>query len=98
MSNLLVEKATLWSEQNNRRRFCLFGGYIRFYRLHRFKDGLGLKDHTGSTTIGIVINGMMFIMGIVSNIVNINLNQLLVNSPLENAYAEWVLEHLGEQG
>jgi len=41
---------------------------------------------------------VMFIMGIVSNITNINLNQLTVNSPFENTTAKQVLEHLGEKG
>ena len=41
---------------------------------------------------------MMLIMSIVSNIVNININQLLANSLPEDTGAEWLLEHLGEQG
>jgi len=38
----------------------------------------------------------MFIMGIVSNIMNVNADQLVVNSSLENTCAKRPLKHLGE--
>ena len=66
------------------------------YLRHRLEDGFRLEYHTGTTAVGVVINGVMLVVAIVPDIVDINLNQLVSHRPLEDAGVERCLKHARE--
>src|SRR5579884_1612365 len=83
--NLLIKEAALWCQENNWATlvYCFNSG----------KNWLRFHDHTGTTTVWIVIDDMMFIGGHIPNIMQGNTEQFALLCPFENALSEWPLEH-----
>src|SRR4030042_6242075 len=87
------EKPPLGRKQNNR-QFTFFIIHTGFNRLYRFEDGLRLEHHAGAAAVRIIVGGMVFIMSKVAYIHQVDINQPVIDSPLENAEAERRLEQL----
>src|SRR5438132_322827 len=85
LSDLLIEKASLRCEIDNRAAL-----------MHSFngsKDWIRFHDHARTTTIGIIIDDMMLIGRGVTNIMQSNAEQIALLRSLQDALAEWSLEH-----
>src|SRR4030042_4263649 len=85
-SHRLREKPALRGKQYDGYLACT---KLLFYRFHCLEDGFGLEHHARSPAIGVVVGSMMFIMGVVANIVNRDVHKSLLPSTLDDALVEW---------
>ncbi len=68
------------------------------HRVDGLEQGLRLEEHPGTTAVAVVINRMVAVLGVVSEVVNAQVQLAIVHGAADHAVAEGAVEHVGEQG
>ena len=66
--------------------------------LNRRKNRPRLHDHTGATSIGIVVDDVVFITGIIAYIMQDDAEKPSLLRAFQHAFRKRTLEHIREQG
>ena len=99
-SDLLGQEPTLGAEQYHGNRV---GCGLRLadagkLGLDGFEDGLGLHDHAGASAVRVVIDDPVLVLGVVPDVVEVDVDQTPVPGALYYAFAERSVKHGGEEG
>ena len=65
--------------------------------LDGFEDGLGLHDHAGASAVRVVIDDPVLVLGVVPDVVEVDVDQTPVSGALYDAFAERAVKHGGEE-
>ena len=64
--------------------------------LDGFEDGLGLHDHAGASAVRVVIDDPVLVLGVVPDVVEVDVDQTPVPGALYDAFADRAVKHAGE--
>ena len=66
--------------------------------LDGFEDWLGLHDHAGPPAVRVVIDDSVLVLGVVPDVVEVDVNQTPFPGALYDAFAERAVKHGGKEG
>src|SRR5581483_8912462 len=90
-----IEYATLRRGQDEGRTLRGVGSENGF---DGFKDGFRFHYHAATSAVRVIVGDVMFVVGIVADVVEVKLDESSVAGALEDAVVEYASEHAGEEG
>src|SRR5262249_27055642 len=66
-------------------------------RFHRFEDGARHQDHSSPTAVGGVIDLAVLVVRKIPQVVQSDIDQSLLPSPLQDAFGQYPFEHSGKE-